>query len=300
MDSLKTLLDNRNYELIIKITEKSKNSSDIFYRIAAFMCLGKYTEALKVIKDNQEILNERIEKIMPVHIQLLCTLEKYEEAYQILAYYSNLPYQSQEVEELLQKMPEYIENQKRQNHTIYYSDEDITEKLQSNHQEDVIFALDLLKKRDAIYFLDDLKKILTSFPNQTIRSLTLMLLVEKEVDRDLKFLSDGALIDVNPKRLKPPFHDRYFNSFVNRFNQEFKDPTLSKGAIHILSNYAIFIYPKFIELDTEEIYLAIYIKTNQLFMIETDDIETICESKKLDSMKVRFYLNKIDLILNDV
>ena len=52
MDSLKGLIDSRDYELVIKLTENSKNGSDLFYRIAAFTCLGKYEEALKVIKQD--------------------------------------------------------------------------------------------------------------------------------------------------------------------------------------------------------------------------------------------------------
>ena len=42
MDSLKTLLDQKKYELVLKLTERSESANDLFYRISAFICLGKY------------------------------------------------------------------------------------------------------------------------------------------------------------------------------------------------------------------------------------------------------------------
>ena len=46
MDSLKSLLDNKQYELVLKLTETSQSSNDLFYRISAFIFLGKYEDAL--------------------------------------------------------------------------------------------------------------------------------------------------------------------------------------------------------------------------------------------------------------
>ena len=52
MDSLKSLIDQKNYDLVIKLTETSTSSTDLFYRISAFICLGKYEEALFVIQEH--------------------------------------------------------------------------------------------------------------------------------------------------------------------------------------------------------------------------------------------------------
>ena len=201
MDSLKGLIDSRQYDLVIKLTEKSANVSDLFYRIVAFTCLGKYEEALFVIQDHQKELETfNLVSLITIHIELLCALERYDQARAVLSYYEDLPYQSQIVEETLRKAPELIEQEEKKTQAIFYSEDEIIDKLTSKDNNDVIFGLDLVKKRDVLSFLPYIKMILSSFPNQTVRSLALMLLVEKEVDRDLKYLSYNGEIMVNPKQ----------------------------------------------------------------------------------------------------
>ena len=46
MDSLKTLFDKKQYDLVLKITETSKDAQSLFYRISALLALGKSEEAL--------------------------------------------------------------------------------------------------------------------------------------------------------------------------------------------------------------------------------------------------------------
>ena len=108
MDSLKSLIDQKNYDLVIKLTETSTSSNDLFYRISAFICLGKYEEALYVIQDNQKTLEINLASLINAHINLLCALNRFDQAYTTLDYYANLPYQSQVVEELLQKISPYV------------------------------------------------------------------------------------------------------------------------------------------------------------------------------------------------
>ena len=301
MDSLKSLLDDKKYELVIKITKGSKNINDLFYRIAAFVCLGQYQEALFVIQDNQEILNDNLSALIPTHIQLLCTLDKFEQAEAALQYYSNLPYQSQEVEEILRRMPDVIENEKKQKNAKYFTDEEVIEKLESNKNEDIIFALDLLKKRDVLSFLPYIKRILSSYHNQTIRSLALLLLVEKEVDRELNYLSEGSIISVNPKHIEVPFKNANFNKIVKKLSYELKNPTLANYATQVLASYVIFIFPHQIEdNEVDELYVAICLSAKRMLEGDKVDVERECDEKEVDVNHVNFYLNKIDLVLHDI
>ncbi len=41
MDSLKSLMDKKQYDLVLKITETSKDAQSLFYRISALLALGK-------------------------------------------------------------------------------------------------------------------------------------------------------------------------------------------------------------------------------------------------------------------
>ena len=218
MDSLKSLIDQQKYDLVIKLTERSTEASDLFHRIAAFSCLGKYEEALYVIQDHQKVLEEKLPHLISIHIELLCALERFDQAESVLEYYSNLPYHSQIVEELLRKMPKLIEEEEKKKHIGYnFSEDEILKLLHSSKNEDVLFSLDLIKTRDIYSFLPELAKLLVSHPKKTIRSMILLLLVQKEIDRDIMFMDD-AIIKVNPKKLTQPFIRDSFNKLSNPFD----------------------------------------------------------------------------------
>ena len=46
MDTLKSLMDKHEYELVIKLTEKSGDVDSIFYRISALLAIGQGEKAL--------------------------------------------------------------------------------------------------------------------------------------------------------------------------------------------------------------------------------------------------------------
>ena len=72
MDSLKSLMDKRQYDLVIKLTENSEDMTYLFYRISALLATGRGEEALSVIKKNREILQGDLSLLMKVHIEILC------------------------------------------------------------------------------------------------------------------------------------------------------------------------------------------------------------------------------------
>ena len=126
MDSLKSLLDAKKYDLVLKLTQGSADKNDLFYRIAAYIGLAQYENALYVIQDHQAILEANLVALIPAHIELLCVLQRFEQAQAILEYYSNLPYQSQAVEEILRKMPEVIKKEEEKDQAIYISEDKLS------------------------------------------------------------------------------------------------------------------------------------------------------------------------------
>lgn len=302
MDSLKSLIDKQNYDLVIKLTENSTNPSDYFYRIAAFTCLTKYECALNVIQDHQEALEkENLNSLIHVHIELLCALERYEQAYSILDYYSNLPYQSQIVEETLSKMPDIIELEEKKKQTLSkFNEDDVFEKLRSTNADDVLFALDLVKKLDVSTYLDEIKRILIKNEKQTIRSFALMLLVSKEIDREFDYLSYNGLIKVNPKHLTKPFSGEFLNKLLRRMDIEFKNTTLSQTGAHLISSVLIYMYPYFLTSDSDEILGAIYLYSKKLMQENDTDLMSYAIEHKLNEDKLKHYYQLIDIASNDL
>lgn len=301
MDSLKTLIDRQQYDLVIKLTDNATKASDLFYRIAAFTFLGKYEEALFVVQDHQnELEKENLNSLINIHIELLCSLSRFEQAYSALDYYSNLPYQSQIVEETLRKMPEVISKEEKKKTIVNTkNEEELFDLLNSNNPEEVLFGLDLVKKLDVFTYLDVISKILKENDKQTVRSFALMLLVQKEVDRDLDFLSYQGMIKVNPKHIAPPFTGEGFNQIVRNIDHDFKNATLSQNGAQLLSNLAIYIYPFQFKNDEKEITAAIYLYSKALFKEEIN-IDEYALEHSLFPDKIREYYSLIEVAINDL
>lgn len=300
MDNLKSLLDSKQYDLVLKLTETSISSNDLFYRISAFIFLGKYEDALYVIQDHQEILESNLPALINAHINLLCVLGRFEQAYTVLDYYNNLPYQSQVVEEILRKMPKVIEaEEKKQTTYKFYSDEEIEQMLRSDKFEDVLLALDTIKNRDILSFLPILKELLVSNSKEVIKSYILMMLVKKEVDRDLVIVKKGKEIKVNPKHLIPPFIGEIFDGVVKGFDKEFKDSTLSQIATQLFSQYTIYIYPEEYPYSVKEYLAAFYLLAKDYASSMNSDLSSLSFINELDLEKINKIKEEIDKMLEE-
>ena len=300
MDNLKSLLDSKQYDLVLKLTETSTSSNDLFYRISAFIFLGKYEEALYVIQDHQETLESNLPALINAHINLLCVLGRFEQAYTVLDYYNNLPYQSQVVEEILRKMPKIIEaEEKKQTTYKFYSDEEIEQMLRSDKFEDVLLALDTIKNRDILSFLPILKELLVSDSKEAIKSYILMMLVKKEVDRDLVIVKKGKEIKVNPKHLIPPFMGEVFDGVVKGFDKEFKDSTLSQIATQLFSQYSIYIYPEEYPYSIKEYLATFYLLAKDYASSMNSDLSTLSFVNELDLEKINKIKEEIDKMLEE-
>ena len=301
MDSLKTLLDQKKYDLVLKLTEGSTSANHLFYRISAFIYLGKYEEALFVIQDHQPVLEGNLLSLVNAHINLLCVLGRFDQARATLDYYNNLPYQNQAVEEMLRKMPEVIELEEKKQTTLrFYDDEQIETYLKSDKDEDVLIGLDTVRNRDVFTFLPLLQNLLVNHPRQMIRSYTLMLLVQKEVDRELKMKSVDEIIDVNPKHLNPPFTSVVFNETIKLIDSEFKDPSLAQSATQLFSEYEMYTYPRSIKEAPKNLCAAFYIISRKYANNPIPDLDGYYDAMELDRDYLNKLVEKIEKILSDV
>ena len=244
MDSLKSLMDKRQYDLVLKLTENSADPTYLFYRISAFLALGKADESLKCLEENRLLLQRDLSLLIKVHIETLCLLGMFDKAYEEMKYYQNLPYNSQVVEELLAKLPEYIRAEEKKAYSSHeLADYQVSALARSEELNDAIIALDLIKNRDVNKFLDDLRWLMTNHPSQSIRSFALFVLVQKKVPGVFAFKHIDTNIEVEPSKLEPPFMGEWFNNIVRRLSTEIKNATIVENAIQILSSYLMYIYP---------------------------------------------------------
>ena len=258
MDELRELLEKRKFEEVLERTKNSTDADELFCRLSALMALGKLKEAIECIEVNRKILEANLPWLMRLHIELLCLDNRFDEAFDEIKYYENLPYHSQEAEEILKELPKIIREYENNKAHLAMEKEDIIKGLASKDPDDVLASLDALRDKDLAPYYIFLQKILTSYPKQPIRSFALLLLVQRAVNKTFKFNHMGETIEVNPSRIKPPFVGDDFEKIIKRMESEYKDPSITQNAISLLSSYLIYLYPQEVDLEDDELIDALY------------------------------------------
>lgn len=303
MDSLKTLMDKKSYDLVIKLTENSNDALSLFYRLSALLAVGQSEQALNLIYTKRIILQERLVILIKIHIEILCLLKRFDDAYNELKYYEELPYESQEVEELLRAMPDYIKKEEmNRGQRRMMDEEEIQKRLMSKDDEEVLSALDEIKNLRVEPYLLPILKIMRSYPRQVVRSFALLLLVNQKYDKEVDFLRDDKLIKVVPSSLEEPFSIPGFDSlqaFSFALQSMYHDPSIANNAMNIVSSYIIYIYPNSINYSPDESLIIFGYLAKRMLQIEEDDLKEVCLSKKIDYAKVVSEIDKIDQVLKN-
>ena len=303
MDSLKTLMDKKQYDLVIKLTENSNDSVALFYRLSALVAVGQSIEALNLINSNRLIFQNRLDILIKVHIEILCLLGRFDDAYDALKYYQELPYESQVVEEILKAMPAYIRKEEKASYQHREkSTEEITSLLMSKNDEEVLAALDAIKNQPLNDYLLPILNILRSHPRQVVRSFALLLLVDKKYDKEVDFLDNGNLVKIKPSSLEEPFKIPGYQDlqdFSYALQITYHDPSLVNDAINIISSYLIYIYPHSLMLSKNESLVIFGYLSKKLLRVDISDLEDVCLRYKIDYQKVLQEIEKIDEVLKN-
>ncbi len=298
MDSLKTLMDQKNYNLVIKLTENSNDAIALFYRLSALLAVGQSEEALNLIKTKRLIMQKRLSLLIKFHIEILCLLKRFDEAYEELKYYEELPYESQEVEEVLRSMPTYIRNEEKAAYKRPIDDDELREMLIKGNDGEILASLDRIKGLvDFTPFLLGILKVAQSHKRQVIRSIALLVLVYKKYDKEVKFLHHDQMINVIPAELDDPFIIPGYSSieeFSYALQSEYHDPSIADNALNVISSYLLYNYPDKLNLSAEESLVIFGYVAKKMLKINIDDLESVCEKKGLDYSKVSKHIEEVE------
>lgn len=303
MDSLKTLMEKKQYDLVIKLTDNSLDATSLFYRITAFIAVGQFQNALDTITNKREILKSKLALLIKFHIEILCLLGKFDEAFEELNRYEDLPYESQEVEEILRVMPNYIRNAEKD---LYkrndLSEEELYQRLLSKNDSEVLGALNEIKDLKLDKFLLPILKICKSYPKQIIRTYALLLLVSQKYDKVVEFQYFDELQKVVPSKLEEPFVIDGFkdvNDLSFALSNFYHDPSIVQNALQIISSYLLYIYPCSLEMKKDEIIIVFGYLTKRLLQVDDSDLEEVCLKNKLDYQQIFQKINTINEELKD-
>ena len=265
------------YQQIINKLKDTKNNDELFILLNAYINEKLYEDAIKLIENNSQLVKEKPLHIIKLHIELLLSLELFDEASIAYKKYLELPYISQEVEEYLKEIPSLIEERKDVNKNKTYTIDEIDEILTSHYDQgkimDVLFSLDnynILKLLTPIEIF-----LLRKDVHPNLRTYALISLVSNNISSPVQILKDGNKITVVPNKLKPPFCDDNFRKVIKYIESElYKDPSVQQIAFQLLNNYVLDCYPDDVlnDVDLNEFCLALTSLAKDYLSIANDDV----------------------------
>ena len=265
------------YQQIINKLKDTKNNDELFILLNAYINEKLYEDAIKLIENNSQLVKEKPLHIIKLHIELLLSLELFDEASIAYKKYLELPYISQEVEEYLKEIPSLIEERKDVNKNKTYTIDEIDEILTSHYDQgkimDVLFSLDnynILKLLTPIEIF-----LLRKDVHPSLRTYALISLVSNNISSPVQILKDGKKITVVPNKLKPPFCDDNFKKVIKYIESElYKDPSVQQIAFQLLNNYVLDCYPDDVlnDVDLNEFCLVLTSLAKDYLSIANDDV----------------------------
>ncbi len=284
MDSLKTLIEKKQYTLVLELTKDTFDIDSISFRIAAYLGLGKLEDALLLIEKHKHEFKEGLFNIMKVHLEVLLTLNKHDQAYEELKYYQSLPYISQEVEEYLSEAELMIRRHERKIRLDKKLSEEEIIKILDKENEDIILLAALNDIRE--YKISDFYDVIIRFlkrksANSHVRTYALFLLVSDGYGKKVAFYKNERDFEVVPKDLEPPFMSSHYEKVIKSIESIAKDPSVSEVAISLLNELIIIIYPDDIFSEKDNLLLGALLIIAYEHLQISHDVMHVAESLNL-------------------
>ena len=270
MDNLESLYYKKEYQLVLDLTKDSTDPRELLMRISCLIITGKTDEALDEIEKNQSIIEKQYQKrLMKIHFELLLSKGLFDEARLALKHYEDLPYVSQEVEELMREMKDRIEEESHPKSHHSFNIEDIYDVLEKETDSAKISqVLFNLKNYNLNIYIDSLKIFMKREDvNPNFRTYALILLIDEKYDEEVGFLSRLGLISVVPTKLNPPFMSKAFNETCRLITDKCNhDVSMIETALHLFNCYIIDTYPEDIYSVGEEMLSSAFIRIAESYL----------------------------------
>ena len=246
MQKINDLFEEGKYEEVLERTKGSVLPKEILIRISAYIEMGKREEALgALLKSREALFKERPLLTMRADFELRFALNQFDEAYEDLDYFSNLPYVSQEVEEELRASRKRIRAEEKA-YLLQGADhkKDLSVLLKSNDPYAVLGALSQIGKKGMKGHEEEIKDILAGTMHHDVKVFALEVLVALGYPENVCFIDEGKARMIRPSELISPFEEENYKSIRDMLGIQ-RDTSLAETAIHILDEIALASYPDF-------------------------------------------------------
>lgn len=300
MSIYEDLFKKGEYQKIVEELELSSIPQDIWLVVDSYIQMNQIDNAIRTIENNRDILLKADpKKLMFLNIDLYLLNNDFVKALMTFSYFEELPYISIEIEELLPTLKQYI-YKKMNDKSSKMSDEEIIKNIKNYENKDLFLkSVYEIQKRDVKPFLLHLKNALISEKiDDTIKSLILILLVEKRVDDEIKVIKDNKEYVVIPHYLDAIITMDEIEKIVYT-NIKDKDVSILNLIVQLIADYALRIYPENVFEDGEEEYLfAFYLLSYEMFQKDIKDLDEEIRKKQLNKDTIYNLKESIKNVLN--
>lgn len=247
MDNYKTLLEKGEYELVEQLTRTSKKPKELLYRLSALLSLSRYEEAVDILVSDRDILwKENPVLTLKVNFEVRFALKEFDEAYEDLEYFQNLPYVRQEVEEVLRALPKAIREEERDSRPASPYEQEEIERIFASPKGDyeLLGLLNYLRSHNAGDYKKEIREVASS-PNRhsDLKTFALLILLSLGDASPLEFSKNGKTYKVVPSSLIPPFGDKEYAA-ITSYLSGYKDASLGRLAASIVNETVMALYPE--------------------------------------------------------
>ena len=246
MANYKELMERKEYLALLQEAKGKNDPDSLFYSASAYLALNDGKKALDILLSNRDSLWENNPVLlMKSTFEIRFALKEFDEAYEDMKDFENRPYVSQEVEEVLRGLNNYIRaNERASFHYEKMDPEDIKEKLLSTKDDFALLQLLGKVESDPTPYLKEIRLIAAGDRNEQLRTFALLLLVQGKDDKEFSFRKRGNDYAVAPNKLEPPFiNDRYKKTLM-LIEGGSKNTSVIQAAKSLFDNYVLAIYPE--------------------------------------------------------
>jgi hypothetical protein len=301
VDSLKSLLDKKQYDLVLSLTEGCQDAPSLIYRASAYLAKGDGLDAEAILVTQRDILySYNPAMTLKFNFEVRFVLKHFDLAYEDLAYFNEKPYVSQEVEEYLRALPNLIRTNERSSELAKnYAPEEIDRILVSSKDDyEVLTLLNYLQNVPLRDYYGDIKTVLVSERNPMVKTYALLLLVGDGYSQEVTFNKEGKVYHLIPKDLLPPYTGATFDDFVRNLSSMAADPSVASVAGSLLNDYILDVYPEtVIRAKDDRLLMTALLKLAREYLHSSLGIEGYLEMYHLDRAAVEAKAAEIGAVL---
>jgi len=301
MDSFKSLLEKKQYDLVISLTSAEGKEEDLFFRLAAYLGKGDSQKAADLFFKNRDRLYAFNPLLtMKTNFELRDILKQYDKAYEDEPYFENKPYVSQEVEEYLRDLPKLIRIMERNSSLSAGLSSDKVDGILKTSKDDyqILTLLSAMTGAMAKEHITAIKTLLVSSRHSEVKTYAFLLLISARCAEEVTFTKNGKIYHLVPAETNPPYSGKIFSDFLSYLRKAAGDPSVSGIAESLLNDYILDVYPEEVLTKSEDPLLAsALLKIARSYLRNDQETEETHARYALEKEAVDKEAEKIALVL---